>query len=68
MKPDEATVPSITPKEADMPEEKPKADNYVISKTWDEAMADVPASGEAEKPVVKPTTKEARNNGGATDK
>ncbi|WP_191569072.1 hypothetical protein [Paracoccus yeei] len=51
-----------------MPEEKPKADNYVISKTWDEAMADVPASGEAEKPVVKPTTKEARNNGGATDK
>lgn len=52
-----------------MAEEKPKADNYVFSKTWNEAMADVPASGDAEKPATKgKDVKEARNNGGGADK
>ena len=51
-----------------MPEEKPKADNYVLSKTWDEAMGDQPASGEAELPAPEPKDqKAARKNGGGTD-
>lgn len=52
-----------------MPEEKPKADNYVISKTWEEAMGDQPASGDAELPAEKPKDPKApRNNGGGADK
>lgn len=52
-----------------MPEEKPKADNYVISKTWDEAMEGKPASGDAELPADEPKDpKASRKNGGGADK
>lgn len=51
-----------------MPEELPKPDNYVLSKTWDEAMEGKPASGEAEMPVFEPKDpKAARKNGGGAD-
>lgn len=41
-------------------------DNYVQKKTWDEAMADVPATGQ--EPVEPKDPKAARKNGGGADK
>lgn len=51
-----------------MAEEAPKPDNYVVSKTWDEAMEGKSASGDAELPADKPKdAKAARKNGGGAD-
>lgn len=51
-----------------MAEQKPPADNYVVSKTWDEAMEGKPASGDAELPAPEPKDKKtARKNGGGSD-
>ena len=53
-----------------MANHSPDPNNYQVSKTWDEAMGNQPASGEAELPqlaeAVKQTEdgKEAAKNGG----
>ena len=56
-----------------MANHSPKPDNYVGKKTWDEAMNDEPAKGEAELPQLAETEKKtedggaAANNGGGTE-
>ena len=63
---------SSDPKEAKMANHSPDPNNYVVSKTWDEAMNDKPASGEVELPQLAEAVKQtedggaAANNGGGT--
>lgn len=48
-----------------MANHSPDPNNYVISKTWDEAMDGQPASGEAELPQLAEAVKQTEDGGAA---
>lgn len=48
-----------------MANHSPEPNNYQISKTWDEAMNDEPAKGEAELPQLAETEKKTEDGGAA---
>jgi len=48
-----------------MANHSPDPNNYQVSKTWDEAMNDQPASGEAELPQLAEAVKQTEDGGEA---
>lgn len=48
-----------------MANHSPEPNNYQISKTWDEAMNDEPAKGEAELPQLAEAEKKTEDGGAA---